>query len=92
MVSTYFIDRLCKDGYLSGKVFHVRDRVASKLRISATHSWTFFVSSDKQQIWHIDSFINALFDFNDAKDFDSLCEIYGETAIMNEKIRYVDCE
>ena len=92
LVSTYFIDRLCKDGYLSGKVFHVRDRVASKIRISGVHAWSFFISNDKNQIWHIDSFINALFDLNDAKDFDSLCEIYGETAIMNEKIRYIDCE
>lgn len=92
LVSTYLIDRLCKDGYLSGKVFYVRDRIASKLRVSGNHAWSIFVSSNQARAWHIDSFINTLFDLKDPKDFDSLCEIYGENAIINEKIRYIDCQ
>ncbi len=90
LVSTYFIDRLCKDGYLSGNVFYVRDKIASRLMIGASHAWSIFVSTDKAQNWHIDSYINTLCDLTDPKDFETLCEFYGESAIMNEMIRYVD--
>jgi hypothetical protein len=86
LVTTYFIDRLCKEGHLSGKVFHIRE-LTSKLMVGV-HAWSIFISTDHLQIWHIDSYADKVGNLNDPQGFQSLCNDYGESAIINEKNRY----
>lgn len=86
LVTTYFLDRLIKDGLLQGKAYLVRDLIASE-HANGGHAWSLFIDADKQA-WHIDVLWDVIKNINDPFNYQFLCSLYGENAMDYQVQRY----
>lgn len=85
-LSTYFLDRLIQEGFLSGTTYLVRDFISTE-RLTGGHAWSLFIDADKQG-WHIDIHWDIIKNINDPLHFQTLCSLYGKTAMDYQVQRY----
>ncbi|HSW87468.1 MAG TPA: hypothetical protein VLG49_08235 [Rhabdochlamydiaceae bacterium] len=88
LATAFFLDNILKDPDLkhilpSGTVYHVRDQL-----FEGGHSWNIYISEDRSQFWHIDSFWELIANLNLIDEKESLYLEYGKSCIKTEIRRF----
>lgn len=85
LTTTYFLDRMVKEGRLQGKPFLIREELPF-----GRHAWTLLLT--EQGAWHIDTLWGVIANGKTKVGYQRLCSLYGKGVMERQKLRWTIAE